>query len=94
MIQVIIPSQLESYTDNLREVTVDLAAELGAPVTLADLVAALDARYPGMAFRIVDEQRRIRKHIAIFIGQNLVRTLAAPLRGDERVQIVGALSGG
>jgi hypothetical protein len=47
-----------------------------------------------MAFRIVDEQQRIRRHIAIFVGEEMVRTLDAPVGADARVQIVGALSGG
>lgn len=92
MIQVFLPSQLESYTDGVRQVSFDFDDK--DQLTLADVVQALDKRYRGMAFRIVDEQERIRRHIAIFVGENMVRELDVLLKKDARVQIVGALSGG
>lgn len=91
MIRVVIPSQLESYTAGAREVT--LADELANP-TLLDAINALDARFPHLKFRIVDEQENIRRHIAIFVGEELVRDLQIPLAANARIQIVGALSGG
>lgn len=97
MIQVFLPSQLESYTEGVRELSFDPAAltiESGSAPTVLDVVNALDERYPGLAFRIVDEQQRIRRHIAFFVGEDMVRQLDVPLGPDARVQIVGALSGG
>lgn len=90
MIRVIIPSQLESYTQGKREVTLDASA----CSDLQQLTKALDSLYPGIRFRFVDEHGNIRRHIAIFVGETMVRTLQTPLYGHERVQIVGALSGG
>ncbi|MEX2132471.1 MAG: MoaD/ThiS family protein [Pseudohongiellaceae bacterium] len=92
MIRVIIPSQLESYTSGAREVTLDLPPD--RPLTLLDAMDALEARFPGIRFRIIDEQSNIRRNIAIFVGESMVRALDEPLRQDDRVQIVGALSGG
>ena len=92
MITVFLPSQLESYTNGLRELTLDF--EDKESVTLSDVVNRLDEIYRGMAFRIVDEQDRIRRHIAIFIGETMVRELDVRLDKNARVQIVGALSGG
>lgn len=97
MIQVHLPSQLESYTGGVRELSIDpasLPGKAGAPRTLMDVIRALDERYRGLAFRIVDEQDRIRRHIAIFVSDQMVRRLDEPLEYDARVQIVGALSGG
>ena len=97
MIQVFLPSQLESYTGGVREVSLDFADQLFADkqeITVADVVSQLEHRYRGLAFRIVDEQNRIRRHIAIFVGENMVRELSVPLDQNARVQIVGALSGG
>ncbi|MDO9319072.1 MAG: MoaD/ThiS family protein [Gammaproteobacteria bacterium] len=94
MIRVILPSQLEDYTDRLREVELDLPMSDGGEATLADVIAALESRFRGLAFRIIDEQGNIRRHIAIFVGESMVRTLQAPVRENARVQIVGALSGG
>jgi len=90
MIRVIIPSQLASYTRGIRE----LALDASACADLQQLTLALDELFPGIRFRFVDEHGNIRRHIAIFIGETMVRTLDTPLRGHERVQIVGALSGG
>lgn len=91
--RVVIPTQLDSYTNHEREIDVDLSGGDGDP-TLAELIAELDARYPGMGFRIVDEQQRIRRHIAIFVGERMVHSLEVRLARDARIQIVGALSGG
>jgi hypothetical protein len=54
----------------------------------------VDARYRGACFRLVDEHGNIRRHIAMFVGETMVRSLAALVPADGRVQIVGALSGG
>lgn len=89
-IRVALPSQLDSYTEGAREFVLALPAE----ATLKDLMRALDARHPGVAFRLVDEQGRIRRHIAVFVGEHLQRELSAPLTDGARVQVVGALSGG
>jgi hypothetical protein len=43
---------------------------------------------------MVDEQDRIRAHIRVFVNREQVFDLAQPLRGDDSVQIVQALSGG
>ncbi len=69
--KVAIPSALRSYTE---------AAEAQARgATLAELLADLDRGYPGIRFRIVDEQDRIRRHIRIFVNGSQARDLAQPL---------------
>lgn len=85
--QVIIPSPLRSYTANAS--TVDAAGK-----TLSDLLLNLDQNYPGIKFRMIDEQEAIRKHIRIFVDKRPVYTLAVELVGTETIQIVCALSGG
>jgi len=55
---------------------------------------ALDRRFPSIRFRLVDEQGGIRRHIAMFVGETMVRSLDVPVADNNRVQIVGALSGG
>lgn len=94
MIQVILPSQLESYTGGEREVALDVSGYSAQALTLWHVIKAMDELFPGLAFRIIDEQKNIRRHIAIFVGETLIRDLQMPLDGSERVQIVGALSGG
>lgn len=87
MIRVRIPSQLHSYTGGQTEIVIDAA-------TLADLARLLDQSFPGIRFRIIDEQHRIRRHIQVFVNGEQVRGLELALRDGDEVQIVGALSGG
>jgi molybdopterin converting factor small subunit len=84
--KVIIPSSLRSYTQASR------ADASGA--TVAAVLADLDRAYPGIRFRMVDEQDRIRRHIRIFVNGEQVRDLAQPLDAADEVVIVQALSGG
>jgi molybdopterin synthase sulfur carrier subunit len=84
--KVLIPTPLRSYT-GAREVEASGA-------TLGELLADLDRVYPGIRFRMVDEQGRIRPHMRIFAGGGQVFDMAHPLRAENGVQIVQALSGG
>ena len=85
--RVRLPSPLDSYTGGLREVDLpgaDLAAVLGA----------LDARFPGVRFRIVDEQGRVRRHINLFVNEDRVTDLSLPVSPRDELLVVAALSGG
>jgi len=62
--------------------------------TVREAISALDRRFPGIAFRIVDEQNQIRPHMNVFLGEENVRDLTTPITRDEQIYIVGALSGG
>ena len=84
---VAVPSQLRDYTGGHAQVEARGA-------TLAELLADLERRYPGMRFRMIDEQDRIRRHIKIFVNQEQARDLGAALDANDEVVIVGALSGG
>lgn len=89
-----IPSPLRSYTgaDEVAVAIPVLAPEL--PPTVGGVLAALDNAYPGIRFRIVDEQRQLRPHIKLFVGGRMTRDLAHPLDAASEVMIVAALSGG
>jgi molybdopterin converting factor small subunit len=84
--KVLIPTPLRSYT-NQREVDADGA-------TLGELLADLDRQFPGIRFRVVDEQGSIRQHMRIFINEEQVFDLNHPLRPNDAVYMVQALSGG
>ncbi|MDP3518869.1 MAG: MoaD/ThiS family protein [Pseudohongiella sp.] len=90
MIRVFLPSQVDSYTAGEREQHFDAQGIR----SLSDVMVALDRRFPGIRFRLVDEQGGIRRHIAMFVGETMVRSLEVPVADNNRVQIVGALSGG
>jgi molybdopterin converting factor small subunit len=85
-VKVHIPQPLVSYTKERH-----LEAE-GA--TLAELLEELDRRYPGLRFRIIDEQDGIRPHMRFFVNGEPVRRLDAALAADDEVHIFQALSGG
>jgi sulfur-carrier protein len=84
--RVLIPSSLRSYT---RAIWVEASG-----ATLGEVLADLDRRFPGLRFRMVDEQDRLRPHMRVFVQGQAVHDLAQPLRPGDAVNIVQALSGG
>jgi len=54
----------------------------------------LDRRYPGIRFRVIDEQNRIRRHMRIFLGQDAVTDIGRVVSDADEILIFGALSGG
>ena len=65
--------------------------------TLAEMLDALDPSYPRLKAYVLDDQGRLRKHVAIFIdGVMTPRELALtrPLDGSSHVYVFQALSGG
>lgn len=85
--EVRIPTPLRSYTAGRARVEVDGS-------TVAEVLEQLDRSFPGIRFRMVDEQDRLRPHLKVFVGDDLVRDLETSLRGDETITIMQALSGG
>ena len=85
--KVWIPSPLLSYTGQRKQVEASGA-------TLAELMIDLDRRFPGIRFRVIDEQDGLRPHMRLFVNHQDVRQLAVPLRADDEVHIFQALSGG
>lgn len=84
--KVLIPSALLSYTGQ-REVRI-----VGA--TLAEVLADLERQFPGIRFRMIDEQERQRPHIRFFVNGDAASGLSQPLRDGDELVIVQALSGG
>jgi len=85
--KVVLPTPLADYTRHRREVEADGA-------TLAELLLDLDRRFPGIRFRVIDEQDAIRPHIKIFVNRMQASSLALPLGVSDEVLVVAALSGG
>jgi sulfur-carrier protein len=84
--KVLIPTPLRSYT-NAREVD-------AAGATLTELLADLDRQYPGLRFRVIDEQNRMRPHVRCFVNGEQVFDIKHPLSPTDAVFLVQALSGG
>ena len=62
--------------------------------TLAELLDHLDQDYPGIRFRIVDEQNCMRAHMRFFVNSEQTFSLDQPLSPTDQVLLVQALSGG
>ncbi|MEX1025236.1 MAG: MoaD/ThiS family protein [Planctomycetota bacterium] len=80
-------SILFEYTGGRSELVVE-----GSDV--AEALADLDRKYPGIRFRIVDERGAIRPHVRLFLDQSLVEDLGVRLRAGATLHVLGALSGG
>lgn len=87
MIAVSLPSQLQSYTAGASRV-------VARGATINEALRDLDAQFPGIRFRIIDEQDRIRRHMRLFVGREAARDIHAPLVAGDTLLIFGALSGG
>ncbi len=85
--KVYIPTPLRSYTNKKSVVE-------GEGTTLAELLDDLDRRFPGIRFRIVDEQDQIRPHLKFFVNQSIAPDLATTLKPQDEVRIITAISGG
>ena len=84
--KVLIPSPLLWYTKTNRV--------FGSGGTMAELLLDLDRQYPGLRFRVIDEQERMRPHMRFFVNGKQVYDLGRELRPEDAVHIVQALSGG
>jgi molybdopterin converting factor small subunit len=84
--KVLIPSPLLSYTGR--------AWVEAKGATLGELLADLDRQYPGIRFRMIDEQDRMRRHVRFFVNGEATFELGLALAPTDEVCIVQALSGG
>ncbi|HXQ45363.1 MAG TPA: MoaD/ThiS family protein [Caulobacteraceae bacterium] len=87
MIRVFIPSQLHAYTGG--ESRLEAAGD-----TVEAVLDDLDRRFPGLKFRVVDEQARIRRHMRVYIGRDAARDVTTAVDDGAELMIFGALSGG
>lgn len=83
-----IPGLLRSYTNGAENV------EIGEVSVLGDALDRLDGWFPGLRFRVVDEQGAIRPHIKMFVDGELAHGLETSVAGAGELMLVGALSGG
>ncbi len=83
---VLIPTPLRSYTGG--------ATVQAQGATLAEVLADLDRQFPGIRFRMVNEQERMRPHVRFFVNGTAVFDLSMALAPTDELFIVQALSGG
>ena len=85
--RVTIPQPLRSYTNQADRVE-------ASGTTLDDLLHDLDRQFPGIRFRMINEQDEMRPHIIFFVGGQRTRNILESLADADEVVILHALSGG
>jgi sulfur-carrier protein len=61
--------------------------------TVADMISALEERWPGMGRMLADERPAVRQHISIFVAGARAQ-LETPLPAGATVHVLTAVSGG
>jgi molybdopterin converting factor small subunit len=89
-VAVRIPTILRTYTGGSAEVATE-------PGTLREVIAGLDASYPGIGGRLVDETGNLRRFVNVYVGDEDVRFaegLDTPVPAGARVSVIPAVAGG
>jgi molybdopterin converting factor small subunit len=80
------------YASHARVVELD-----GAHGTVAEVLEAVRERHPGVIARVLTEQRELRQHVNVFVGEDnvkLAKGLDTPVPDRAEVTILAAVSGG
>ena len=89
-VSVRIPTILRTYTHGESEVSADGG-------TLSEVLESLEASYPGIRSRILDEQGAIRRFVNVYVGNDDVRFLEAletSTPEGAQVSVIPAVAGG
>ena len=89
-IDVRVPTILRTYTDGQKSVQ-------GSGDTIADLLADLDSRHPGLRGRLITEDGGLHRFVNVYVNDEDVRFLGAldaKLNDGDSVTILPAVAGG
>ena len=89
-VQIYIPYPLRELTKGAG--TIDLRAD-----DLAGAIDALNARFPGFAYRLLDDQGRLRRFVNAFVNEESVSHIApgeVPLHAGDVITILPNIAGG
>jgi len=89
-VSIRIPTILRAYTGGAAEVS----ASAG---TLREVIAALDAAYPGLGGRILDDEGKLRRFVNVYVGDQdvrLIQGLDTPVPAGGQVSVIPAVAGG
>jgi sulfur-carrier protein len=89
-VSVRIPTILRTYTGGAAEVATE-------PGTLREVLAGLDASYPGLGGRILDDAGKIRRFVNVYVGDEDVRLasgLDTEVSAGAHVSVIPAVAGG
>jgi len=85
-----LPSQLRALVGGAGEVPVEAA-------TVREAIVALDAAYPGVAGRVLDDRGSLRRFVNVFVADEDIRFLEGldtVLASGQTVSLVPAVAGG
>lgn len=84
-----IPPALRSYTGGEDEIVLDVT-------DLSGILKALEASFPGIRDRVVDEAGRRRPYVNVFVNEDLVREdlASVALKPGDIVHILPSVAGG
>jgi molybdopterin converting factor small subunit len=88
--RVRVPTILRTYTAGESEVTAD-------GDTLSAVLDSLDASYPGIKGRIVDDDGTLRRFVNVYVGNDDVRFLDGldtAVKDDTQISVIPAVAGG
>jgi sulfur-carrier protein len=89
-VKVRIPTPLRKLTNEAEVVEVE-AATIGAAID------ALQAKYPGIQERLVDESGEVRRFVNVYVNEEDIRFLQnreTPLKDGDEISIIPAIAGG
>jgi sulfur-carrier protein len=85
-----IPTQLRELSGGAAEVDVE-------GTTVSEVLKQLEARHPGFAARLYDDQGQLRRFVNVFVADEDIRFLQGtdtPVAEGQVVSIVPAVAGG
>ena len=74
-----------------------LALDLQDAATIDDVLDAIGYVHPALERRVRNEQRELRVHVNVFVGEENIRALAGAhtkVQAGDEVSIIPAISGG
>jgi molybdopterin synthase sulfur carrier subunit len=89
-VSVRIPTILRTYTGGSAVVSIE-------PGSLRDVIASLDAGYPGIGGRLLDDSGQLRRFVNVYVGDEDVRLaegLDTPVPAGGSVSVIPAVAGG
>ena len=88
--KVRIPTPLRKLTNNEELVEINAA-------TIGEAIAELQARFPGIQERLVDEKGEVRRFVNVYVNEEDIRFLKnreTPLKDGDEISIIPAIAGG
>jgi molybdopterin synthase sulfur carrier subunit len=88
--KVRIPTPLRKLTNNEELVEVNAA-------TIGSAIQELQARFPGISERLVDEKGEVRRFVNVYVNEEDIRFLQnqnTPLKEGDEISIIPAIAGG